>query len=80
MLVRKMKRTRARSVPGTDPSVPVPKPSTASPTSPTWKPHFWRILAAGALALVAYSNAAVRDPQDPRVDPSPRRQEFRTAE
>ena len=57
MLVRKMKRTRARSVPGTDPSVPVPKPSTALPTSPTWKPHLWRILAVGALALVAYSNS-----------------------
>lgn len=55
MLVRKMKRPRAQH-PGTSPSVLV-RSSRPPPTRPTWKLHLWRILAVGALALVAYSNA-----------------------
>ncbi len=57
MVVRKMKRTRARNVPAPVPSVPLPKPPVTSPLSVAWKPHLWRILAVWAFTLLAYSNS-----------------------
>lgn len=77
MLVRKiMKRTRAQHARHEFHPF-VFRGSRPPPTRPTWKLHLWRILAVGALALVAYSNAfrsgltldnALAIHQDPRVD------------
>ena len=75
MLVRKMTRIRAQHA--RHESIRSCSEALDRPRRPTGKLHLWRILAVGALALVAYSNAfrsgltlhnAFAIHQDPPVD------------